>query len=77
MTYDTQKILLESGTNELEIVECRIDEWDRNGQIVPCFYAVNVAKVRETIAAVTECPTRASSTCLSRTSSCSKWADCT
>ncbi|MDD2318877.1 MAG: chemotaxis protein [Geobacteraceae bacterium] len=46
---DKQKILLESGTNELEIVEFRIDELDRNGEIVPCYYGVNVAKVREII----------------------------
>ncbi len=46
---DKQKILLESGTNELEIVEFRIDELDRNGALVPCYYGVNVAKVREII----------------------------
>lgn len=46
---DRQKILLESGTNELEIVEFRIDELDRNGEVVPCYYGVNVAKVREII----------------------------
>lgn len=46
---DKQKILLESGTNELEIVEFRIDELDRNGDVVPCYYGVNVAKVREII----------------------------
>jgi two-component system chemotaxis response regulator CheV len=46
---DKQKILLESGTNELEIVEFRIDELDGNGEIVPCYYGVNVAKVREII----------------------------
>lgn len=46
---DKQKILLESGTNELEIVEFRIDELDRNGEVIPCYYGVNVAKVREII----------------------------
>ncbi len=46
---DRQKILLESGTNELEIVEFQIDELDRNGGLVPCYYGVNVAKVREII----------------------------
>lgn len=46
---DKQKILLESGTNELEIVEFRIDEKDLNGMVVPCYYGVNVAKVREII----------------------------
>jgi two-component system chemotaxis response regulator CheV len=40
-------ILLESDTNELEIVEFRIDERDERGEIVPCYYGVNVAKVRE------------------------------
>lgn len=43
------KILLESDTNELEIVEFRIDEVDRHGTVVPCHYGVNVAKVREII----------------------------
>lgn len=42
-------ILLESDTNELEIVEFRIDEVDWNGNVVPCYYGVNVAKVREII----------------------------
>lgn len=43
------KILLESDTNELEIVEFRVDELARNGEVVPCHYGVNVAKVREII----------------------------
>jgi two-component system chemotaxis response regulator CheV len=43
------KILLESGTNELEIVEFRIDEVDTKGNVVPCYFGVNVAKVREII----------------------------
>src|SRR6185369_10267006 len=42
-------ILLESDTNELEIVEFRIDEMDLHGNVVPCHYGVNVAKVREII----------------------------
>ena len=42
-------ILLESDTNELEIVEFRIDEVDWHGNVVPCHYGVNVAKVREII----------------------------
>lgn len=42
-------ILLESDTNELEIVEFRIDEIDCHGDVVPCYYGVNVAKVREII----------------------------
>jgi two-component system, chemotaxis family, chemotaxis protein CheV len=43
------KILLESGTNELEIVEFRIDECDSKGNVIPCYFGVNVAKVREII----------------------------
>jgi len=42
-------ILLESDTNELEIVEFRIDEMDAKNNLVPCHYGVNVAKVREII----------------------------
>lgn len=42
-------ILLESDTNELEIVEFRVDELDPHGNLVPCHYGVNVAKVREII----------------------------
>jgi two-component system chemotaxis response regulator CheV len=42
-------ILLESDTNELEIVEFRIDEMDWHGNVIPCYYGVNVAKVREII----------------------------
>jgi len=44
-----KKILLESGTNELEIVEFRIDECDNKGNVIPCYFGVNVAKVREII----------------------------
>ena len=43
------KFLLESDTNELEIVEFRIDEVDWHGNVIPCYYGVNVAKVREII----------------------------
>lgn len=46
---EQSKILLESDTNELEIVEFRIDEIDSQGNTVPCYYGVNVAKVREII----------------------------
>lgn len=46
---EQSKILLESDTNELEIVEFRIDEMDWQGNTVPCYYGVNVAKVREII----------------------------
>jgi two-component system chemotaxis response regulator CheV len=44
-----KRILLESDTNELEIVEFRIDECDRAGNVIPCYFGVNVAKVREII----------------------------
>ncbi|BEH11121.1 MULTISPECIES: chemotaxis protein [Geobacter] len=43
------RILLESGTNELEIVEFMIDETDPNGETVHSYFGVNVAKVREII----------------------------
>ena len=43
------EILLESGTNELEIIEFRIDEVDPANRIKPCYYGVNVGKVREII----------------------------
>jgi two-component system chemotaxis response regulator CheV len=49
MNMKSDKILLESDTNELEIVEFRIDEMDWHGNVVPCYYGVNVAKVREII----------------------------
>lgn len=42
-------ILLESGTNELEIVEFQVDHKDDNGEINPGYYGVNVAKVKEII----------------------------
>ncbi len=42
-------ILLASGTNELEIVEFRIDELGPSENIKPCYYGVNVGKVREII----------------------------
>ncbi|AAR34209.1 chemotaxis protein CheV [Geobacter sulfurreducens] len=43
------RILLESGTNELEIVEFMIDETGPNGETVHSYFGVNVAKVREII----------------------------
>ncbi|SNB45637.1 chemotaxis protein [Geobacter sp. DSM 9736] len=49
MENSNNAVLLESDTNELEIVEFRIDEYDDSGQLVPCHYGVNVAKVREII----------------------------
>jgi two-component system chemotaxis response regulator CheV len=42
-------ILLESGSNELEIVTFRLDEINTAGETVPCNFGVNVAKVREII----------------------------
>jgi len=42
-------ILLESGTNELEIVEFRINHKEDDGNIVSDYYGVNVAKVKEII----------------------------
>lgn len=49
MSIKQTNILLESDTNELEIVEFRVDEYDAHGNLVPCHYGVNVAKVREII----------------------------
>jgi two-component system chemotaxis response regulator CheV len=43
------RILLESGTNELEIVEFMIDETGPNGETTHSYFGVNVAKVREII----------------------------
>jgi two-component system chemotaxis response regulator CheV len=42
-------ILLESGSNELEVVTFRLDELNPAGETVPCNFGVNVAKVREII----------------------------
>ncbi|GAM11580.1 chemotaxis protein CheV [Geobacter sp. OR-1] len=49
MQNSNTAVLLESDTNELEIVEFRVDELDGEGRTIPCFYGVNVAKVREII----------------------------
>jgi two-component system chemotaxis response regulator CheV len=49
MEKSNSAVLLESDTNELEIVEFRIDEIGGNGEVIPCHYGVNVAKVREII----------------------------
>ncbi|BDV42257.1 chemotaxis protein CheV [Geotalea uraniireducens] len=43
------KILLESDTNELEIVEFMLNECNERGEPVPSYFGVNVAKVREII----------------------------
>ena len=51
-------ILLEAGTNELEIVEFYLDETMEDGTVYRGFYGVNVAKVLEIIRLpkVTEMP---------------------
>ena len=51
-------ILLESGTNELEIIEFYIEEQGANGEIYTGYYGMNVAKVLEIIRkpVVTEMP---------------------
>ena len=51
-------ILLEAGTNELEIVEFHLDEPEEDGQLYTGYYGVNVAKVLEIIRLpkVTELP---------------------
>lgn len=43
------KILLESGTNELEIVEFQLDRREADGSTSQGYYGVNVGKVREII----------------------------
>ena len=42
-------ILLETGTNELEILEFFINEEHESGEPVPCHFGVNVAKVMQVI----------------------------
>ncbi|SJL83026.1 Chemotaxis protein CheV [Vibrio palustris] len=42
-------ILLESGTNELEIIEFHLEKHLPNGKTKTCYYGINVAKVREVI----------------------------
>ncbi len=44
------EILLEAGTNELEVIEFFIDEEDSDtGETIRCYFGVNVAKVLEVI----------------------------
>lgn len=44
------EILLETGTNELEVIEFFIDEQDEDtGEAIRCYFGVNVAKVLEVI----------------------------
>lgn len=42
-------ILLETGTNELEVLELFISERLPDGSVVPCYFGVNVAKVMQVI----------------------------
>lgn len=44
-----QKILLETGTNELEVVEFVLKYQDKNGELVNQYFGINVAKVKEII----------------------------
>lgn len=46
---DKQEILLESGTNELEIIEFQIEREQPDGTVKTGYYGINVAKVREII----------------------------
>ena len=48
-TMTQQNILLESGTNELEIIEFFIAEEDAQGNSYTGYYGMNVAKVLEII----------------------------
>lgn len=57
-------ILLESGTNELEVLELYIAERLPDGTVVPCYFGVNVAKVMQVIEAPTfSAPESASNPC--------------
>lgn len=49
MSDPKNAILLESGTNELEIIEFHLEKVLPNGQTKTCYYGINVAKVREVI----------------------------
>ncbi|WP_028025431.1 chemotaxis protein [Enterovibrio calviensis] len=48
-TEQKTSILTESGTNELEIIEFRLEKTQPDGTKKLCFYGINVAKVREVI----------------------------
>ncbi|MDD1780849.1 chemotaxis protein [Enterovibrio sp. ZSDZ35] len=48
-TVQKSSILTESGTNELEIIEFRLEKRLPDGGTKVCFYGINVAKVREVI----------------------------
>ncbi|QXO18877.1 chemotaxis protein [Vibrio ostreae] len=49
MSNPSSNILLESGTNELEIIEFHLEKQLANGETKTCYYGINVAKVREVI----------------------------
>lgn len=49
MSNPSSTILLESGTNELEIIEFHLEKLLPSGQTKTCYYGINVAKVREVI----------------------------
>lgn len=49
MSKASSSILLESGTNELEIIEFHLEKVLPNGKTKTCYYGINVAKVREVI----------------------------
>nr|WP_292256153.1 chemotaxis protein CheW [Marinospirillum sp.] len=42
-------ILLESGTNELEIIEFKIEHQQPNGELKTSYFGINVTKVKEVI----------------------------
>lgn len=48
-TEPKMSILTESGTNELEIIEFRLEKLMPDGNKKVCYYGINVAKVREVI----------------------------
>jgi len=54
-------ILLESGTNELEVLELYIAERLPNGNVEPCHFGVNVAKVMQVIEAPDFAPPQSAS----------------
>ncbi|WP_202436449.1 MULTISPECIES: chemotaxis protein CheV [Vibrio] len=49
MSKESSSILLESGTNELEIIEFHLEKVLPDGRTKTCYYGINVAKVREVI----------------------------
>ncbi|UZP65934.1 chemotaxis protein [Desulfovibrio mangrovi] len=57
-------ILLETGTNELEVLELFISERLPDGSVAPCYFGVNVAKVMQVIESPKFCaPESASNPC--------------